>query len=94
MEKGPLLISLLSGRFDTKQLSVLPAQQATTSLTRAKCLSGVTKLRGVRAYAKSQKAREATDALFSGFMMKQGGKGMQRGAKWQKRWSVQTPPHA
>ena len=50
----------------------------------------MTKLRGVRAYAKSQKAREATDALFSGFMMKQGGKGMQRGAKWQKRWCVQN----
>ena len=33
METGLLLISLLSGRLDTKQLSVLPAQQATTSLT-------------------------------------------------------------
>ena len=41
MEKGPLLISLLSGRLDTKQLSVLPAQQVTTSLTRHACKMSV-----------------------------------------------------
>ena len=41
------------------------------------------KLRGVKAYANTQIARQATDVAFSGFMQKQGGKGV---AKWQQRY--------
>lgn len=42
-------------------------------------------LRGVKAYANTQNARQATDVAFAGYMHKLGGKGV---AKWQQRWVV------
>ena len=46
----------------------------------------VVKLRGVKAYANTQNARQATDTAFSSYMLKQGGKGPR--VKWQQRWVV------
>ena len=43
------------------------------------------KLRGVKAYANTQHARQATDVAFAGYLLKQGGKGV---TKWQQRWVV------
>ena len=47
-------------------------------------------LRGVKAYANTQTARQATDVAFQGYMLKQGGKqvGGKGVTKWQKRWVV------
>lgn len=43
------------------------------------------KLRGVKAYANTQHARQATDVAFASYLLKQGGKGV---TKWQQRWVV------
>ncbi len=47
-------------------------------------------LRGVKAYANTQTARQATDVAFAGYMLKQGGKqvGGKGVTKWQRRWVV------
>lgn len=47
-------------------------------------------LRGVKAYANTQHARQATDVAYTGYMLKQGGKQVAgKGVtKWQKRWVV------
>jgi hypothetical protein len=47
-------------------------------------------LRGVKAYANTQHARQATDVAYAAYMLKQGGKQVSgKGVtKWQKRWVV------